>query len=85
MQSSVSESTIIGAAAFAVVPIDGSRGACLFGAVAAALGDGTSASVLRQTVATAARRHAVAIVQFRNELHRVGELTELAGSTMSTE
>ena len=40
MESSLLEGTIIGAAAFAVVPIDGSRGACLFGAVAAALGDG---------------------------------------------
>ena len=77
MQSSVSESTIIGAAAFAVVPIDGSRGACLFGAVAAALGDGTSASVLRQTVATAARRRAVAVVQFGDDARRArGEHTE---------
>ena len=77
MDSTLPEGTIIGAAAFAVVPIDGSRGACLFGTVAAALADGSTPEGLRATAASFVRRQPLAHVQFGAELRSIADLAAL--------
>ena len=48
--------------AFAVTKIDGSRGACLFGTIAAFLSDGTSPEGVCASVASFARRQPHALV-----------------------
>ena len=77
MDLTLPEGAITGTAAFAVVPIDGSRGACLFGTVAAALADGSTPDGLRATAASFVRRRPHALVQFGAELRSVAELAAL--------
>ena len=64
------------------VPIDGSRGACLFGTVAAALADGSTPDGLRATAASLVRRRPHAIVQFGAELRSVAELAALLAAEL---
>ena len=77
MDRTLPEGAIIGTPAFAVVSVDGSRGACLFGTVAAALADGSTPEGLRATAASLVRRRPNALVQFGAELRSVAELAAL--------
>ena len=67
--------------AFAVTKIDGSRGACLFGTIAAFLGDGTSPEGVRASVASFARRQPHARVRLGTQLWKVSQLTALLAET----
>ena len=66
--------------AFAVTKIDGSRGACLFGTIAAFLGDGTPEGVCA-SVASFARRQPHARVRLGTQLWKVSQLTALLAET----
>ena len=76
----LSEGTVIDETAFAVTKIDGSRGACLFGTIAAFLGDGTPEGVCA-SVASFARRQPHARVRLGTQLWKVSQLTALLAET----
>ena len=77
MDRTLPEGAVIGLDAFLIKPIDGSRGACLFGTVAAALGDGSTPEGIRAVVAAFIRSWPHALVRFGDQLWRVSDLTKL--------